>query len=347
MIVVNYGTESSSLIDVNRRSPTRRRRSLVVAMVVVVVVAFCITIGVVYQPSPDRSNGSDNNIQSMPNINNIKACPSSGTKTITSGGRNRNFELYVSPGASSSSSIIFVWHGISSSPSKIENLVKMKPYADDNSWVVVYPVGVGFLSSFNGRGCCDNSPKDVEFAKDIIEYLKVEGCGNANKVYTTGFSNGGFMSYELGCSEGGLFEAVAVHSGLIGIYNHPQNLPDWETYTACSDNNGPPFLAIHGTGDVVVPINGGKDPNPFSSANWYSFSDSVDIWRKRQNCRTGSDTERQENPTTTCIINSECKVEKCTVTGLKHDWSNPTLDNNAGYVDSTKLITDFFKDNGA
>jgi len=336
----NYGSSPSDEIPV--RSP--RRKSLSYIFLGAVLLASCIGIGVLVLPTNEDTEKEDSSTTTKSVAHTMGTqCPS-GEYELKSSDKTRKFTLYTPSGATEKSSIIFVWHGISASPSKIKEKVNIEGYADENDWVIAYPSGSGFLNAFNGLGCCDSGPNDVQFAQDIITYLSELDCGSSDNVYSTGFSNGGFMSHLLGCEVGGsVYKAVAVHSGLIGEYSG--NLPSWNDFTKCSPSKPTPVLAFHGTADGVVKFEGGNDPNPFSRAKWFSFDDSMNVARKSNGCDDANDYTVTLKSTTTCVYNTECDVRKCVVDGLAHDWAG----NVAGRddPDATELMVAFFKLHGA
>ena len=79
---------------------------------------------------------------------------------------------------------------------------------------------------------------------DLLDTLVQELCIDPGRVYATGFSNGAFMVSRLGCELSDRVAAIAP----VGGVDHPAG--------ACG---GPvPVLAVHGTGDPVVPLPGGQ-----------------------------------------------------------------------------------------
>ena len=53
-------------------------------------------------------------------------------------------------------------------------------------------------NSWNAGYCCDNAEamqiNDVQFARDIIAWLKTNTCVDAKRIYDAGLSNGGMIS---------------------------------------------------------------------------------------------------------------------------------------------------------
>ncbi len=79
----------------------------------------------------------------------------------------------------------------------------------------------GYQASWNGGTCCGQAASagldDVAlvraiFAAEVVKHVNVD----LGRVYATGLSNGGYLSYRLGCEASDLFTAVASGSGAVG-----------------------------------------------------------------------------------------------------------------------------------
>jgi len=311
-----------SPLDLDDSSPASSRKNIWVATVILVLLVGTIaTLTALHSSgSHDRNSNEVNSDEPLIQQQTLMSC-STGDISLSS----RKFEFYAPDGTSEESPIIFVWHGLSATPAKIEAKIQMKAQADTEKWVVVYPYGTGFIKSFNGMGCCQEGPDDVQFAKDIIDHLETNNCGDVNKVFSTGFSNGGFMTHRLGC-EAGLrsdgstwFKALAPHSGLIGEYASTA-LPDIGDYDGCNvaEDVLVPIISFHGTADPVVGYDG-QNSNPFSNAQWYSFSDTMSHWRTLHGCDASLDVVDSNGE---CTSNPSCDVVMCSLDGLVHDWSS-------------------------
>jgi len=250
------------------------------------------------------------------------------TVQIISSGQSRRFELFVPTGLTDGvlTPGIFMWHGYASTPDKVMDFTKINDFAQTEKWIAIYPVGTGLIKGFNGAGCCPGvTANDVQFARDMITYLKNNMCLDESSVFTTGFSNGGFMTHRLACEATALFRGFAVHSGLLG------------TSFQCSPSQGYPMLLIHGDADGVVPF--------FGNGQWDSFADSVGRIATLNQC--GSEANAYvslETETSTCIRFESCSngghpLEYCSVVGLTHEWSGTRNFD----VEFTSRMFDFFK----
>jgi polyhydroxybutyrate depolymerase len=206
-----------------------------------------------------------------------KINPGTSTQQITVGSVKRTFDLYV-PYELVDNEVhpaVFMWHGYSSSPAGIAAKTKTIPNAESYKWYAVFPKGTGLILSFNGAGCCvGNTQDDVGFARAIIAWLQANTCVDAGKVFSSGFSNGGFMTHRLACEASDVFHAFAPHSGLM----------EKEFATTCAPEFNRPILSFHGLNDGVVPY--------FGNGNWNSFSSVMGQWATFNQCGPDTQVER-------------------------------------------------------
>lgn len=200
--------------------------------------------------------------------------------------------------------------------------------------IVVHPEGTGVIAGWNAGACCGNpalfDTDDVGFVVALLDRLEAELCIDADRVFASGFSNGGFLSHRLGCELADRFAAIGSVSGVLGV-------------EACAPSRPMPVLALHGTSDVQVPYEG----NPllgFSSA-----ATSTEGWAARNGC------DEAWTPTfaagdVTCERAVGCEagadVERCTIDGGGHQWPGGEAIALSGKVtddlDATSALWAFF-----
>jgi len=249
--------------------------------------------------------------------------------SISSGGKTRKFKFYVPYGGGSSlKPAIFLFHGYASNPDLIDSKAAVRSNAESANWYAVLPEGTGIIKGWNGAGCCPGvSSNDVQFARHMVAWLKSNACLDENKVFSTGFSNGGFMTHRLACEASDLFTGFAPHSGLVG------------TSFSCSPSHAVPILSFHGTADGVVPY--------FGNGNYLSFWDTMAVYTEHNDCNPENAVDILRTDTTHCVRYSQCNsgvpVEFCEVSGLDHTWSGSDSDR-ASDVDATPYIFMFFQE---
>lgn len=257
--------------------------------------------------------------------------PGVHTVQIQSSGKTRTFEIFVPTGlvANQERPAIFMWHGYGSSPQKVMDFTQINTFSQTERWIAIYPVGTGLIKGFNGAGCCPGAnDNDVQFAKDIIAYLQSNMCLDSSRVYSTGFSNGGFMTNRLACEAADLFRGFAIHSGLLG-----------KDFT-CNPSKGVPILMIHGDADSTVPI--------YGNGQWKAFAEVAEHWVEKNTCGDESNARPSyTTDTTTCIRYDSCgrngvPFEYCSVVGLAHFWSGERNFD----VEATAYLFNFMKNLG-
>lgn len=251
---------------------------------------------------------------------------------VSVGSTSRTFTLYVPYGAHSGlRPAVFLFHGYSSNPNTIDSKASMTANAESAKWYAVLPLGSGLIRGWNGAGCCPGVfSDDVAFARAIVDWLKANTCVDQNKVYSTGFSNGGFMTHRLACEASDIFSGFAPHSGLLGS----------SSASSCTPSRSVPVVSFHGTADGVVSY--------FGNGNTLGFWDTMAHWTANNAC--GGEENAVDvlvTETTHCVRYNECSggvpVEFCEVSGLAHDWSGND-DSRPQDVDATAYIFMFFQE---
>ena len=110
-------------------------------------------------------------------------------------------------------SIVFAFHGLRTNAALQRYISKMNEASDAQRYVVVYPEGTGPSTeqAWNAGICCAaasaNDVDDVGFTLAMHEQQRGALCLDDARVYATGLSNGGHMSYRLACVASDIFAA--------------------------------------------------------------------------------------------------------------------------------------------
>lgn len=173
-------------------------------------------------------------------------------QTITVGGVAREYILDVpetlKPGEPAA--LLFDFHGVGHSGAGVWDVSGFKDLAPRERFVTVYPTGlpVSFTRgdrTFGGPGWEIRSlapNRDVDFTLAVLDHLEKTYCIDRARVYSTGFSNGGFFSHVLACTHPERFAAIAPVSG------------GWLTSWSCKPSRPVPVLIQHGTRDEVIDV---------------------------------------------------------------------------------------------
>jgi polyhydroxybutyrate depolymerase len=152
--------------------------------------------------------------------------------------------------------------------------------AEREGFIVVYPNGID--SRWNdGRGKTFKEKKDLEdiddvgFLSALIDTIIAKYNVDPNRVFVTGVSNGGMMTFRLGCEIASKLSAIAPV-----IANIPKNI-----IKKCSPNSPLPVLIMNGTEDPLVPWVGGKVKFLWKEmGEVVSTENSVRFWVEHNKC---------------------------------------------------------------
>ena len=188
--------------------------------------------------------------------------------SITFAGIQRDYILYVpeiyTPGEAVP--LILNFHGYTSNAFEQLNYGDFRPIADTAGFIVVHPMGtVDLLGNTHWNvGWGTSSVDDLGFTAALIDSLSAEFSINQDRIYSTGMSNGGFMSYHLACE---LSERIAAIASVTGTMN--VNQP-----ATCSPGHPMPVMEIHGTADATVPYTGNFlfGTTPAAVAYWVNYN---------------------------------------------------------------------------
>jgi polyhydroxybutyrate depolymerase len=211
--------------------------------------------------------------------------PGIHARVMDSSGFKRCYLLYLPKDYDPSKPVpvVISFHGFASTPAGHAAVTRWNTIADSENFIVVYPQGTGFplrWNSFTSAGW--SAVDDVAFTRDLIVNLETNFAVDKSRIYVTGFSNGGAMTYNLACELSDIIAAVGIISA-----------PVVEPPSGCHPSRPVPIMAFHGTDDLIVNYNGAKFDLPF----WYtqnrtqrnSFSylptrEWIERWSQRNLC---------------------------------------------------------------
>ena len=259
-------------------------------------------------------------------------------------GLSRSYILYIpsSYDDNENSPIVFNLHGGSGTAEEQMNYVSdMRNISDNENFILVYPqahsdsngIPIWNLGGVNSKA---TDVDDVGFIFHLINKISEFYSVDRERVYVAGFSNGGYLSFELACklsSEIAAFASVAGHMFI-------------DTYNDCSPTHPTPFLSINGTEDNYDGIAGYYLPVENSNNYWveYNETDLIPevIYLEDQNTSDGSTVEYYSWKNGTNGV----EIDHYKVIGGDHSW--PSLNANSekgksnGDIDSDNIIWEFF-----
>lgn len=269
-------------------------------------------------------------------------------KTISTADGPREYRLHVPTGYDGAQPVplVFAFHGATGNAVGQELYTGFSGTANAEGFVAVYPQGstLGWaFTHFNAFQLPSPQPDDVAFVEAMLDEVEAGLCIDAQRVYSTGFSNGAWMTMRLACSMSDRFAAFAPVGG---AYYPPldNNINPNET---CPDAKPVPVLAFHGTADGTIPFAGG------GGTTWFSIRQPIDdpaapdvmeAWAAHDGCASGRQTF-DAFATVHIVSYEDCAngvvVRLYVLDGGQHAW--PFASNVQG-IFANEVIWQFFED---
>jgi len=239
--------------------------------------------------------------------------------------------------------VVFNLHAYDWTAAYTRDYLKTHLFGDSVGFITVYP-SASDLTHWNS-GISENpqyptpNTDDVGFISMIIDSLISRFNIDTQRIYSCGYSNGGFMSLKLAGRLGNRITSIAsvcgvITAGTVAAYNSPKPIP---------------AMLIHGTNDQEVYYNGGQ-------TGWYSVNQTIDLLINKNLCQSSPETLYVPN----IDIHDQSTIEKYTyrssantsqvilfkVIGGRHVWPDAppigTVPINRD-INATKEIWNFFK----
>ena len=276
------------------------------------------------------------------------------TYTIQQGDLTRKYLVHVPPSynANMPTPLVMAFHG---GGGDMDYMAKDKYYgliskSNKEGFIVVFPNGYskfksGNFATWNAGNCCgdarDKKVDDVGFIRTIVTNVSGQFNIDRNRIYATGMSNGGMISYVAACELPDIFKAIAAVAGT-------------DNTVTCSHKTPISILHIHAKNDTHVLFNGGagegafKDPSKVTE--FTSVPQTGDKWVGYNKC----------NPTPERVLSvsgAYCELYKGCANGTQvklcvtdtggHSWPGgykPRGDEQPSQaISANDVIWDFFK----
>jgi polyhydroxybutyrate depolymerase len=212
--------------------------------------------------------------------------------------------------------LLLVFHGYTSSARYIRRYSGFDALAEQEGFIAVYPQGtlLDDKTHWNvGGWTLQSTTDDVDFVETLIDHLTGEYAIDAERIYATGMSNGGYMSFLLGCQVSDRIAAIASVTGSMTT----------QTYNKCDPERPVPVLQFHGTTDPTVPYEGDE--------RWtMPIDDVLMFWKSFNHTKVLPDPQPipdidpEDGSTVEHYVydnaNTGIAVEHYKVIGGEHDW---------------------------
>jgi len=262
-------------------------------------------------------------------------------------GRERTYTVHLPPniGGAQALAVVIVLHGGGGNANNAARMTGMSAKADQENFVVVYPAGSGRLGdkllTWNAGNCCgyalDQKIDDVGFIRALIDRLIATYPIDPKRVYVTGMSNGGMMSYRLGCELSDKIAAIAPVAGALNV--------------DCKPSSPVSVIAFHGIDDQHVLFEGGApkvkaDPHPRIDQ---SVAYAMAFWSQHNQCNTLPTRDERGNIIHDAYTNcaNGTAVELYAIKGEGHTWpsgkSYLSGDTPTKEMSATDVMWEFFR----
>lgn len=280
---------------------------------------------------------------------------------ITIDGLERSYILHLPPVTEKGKALplLIVLHGSYGTGRKMQLGLGFDPYADERGFYVAYPdayqqPGSRQTARWNdGRDTLASSQMgvdDVKFILSMLDAIAAKVPLDRTRIYVTGASNGGMMTYRLGCEAPQTFAGIAPV-----IANIPVPIAN-----DCHPAGPISFLAINGDADPFIPIEGGevcKNVRIGCEKGFViSMADSVKKFAGADSCRTEPQSEIlpaqvKDGTHIERLVYPDCsgatQVVGYVVHNGGHTWPPrsgqlPAAGQPTGNLDATATIVNFF-----
>ncbi|NUM50197.1 MAG: T9SS type A sorting domain-containing protein [Flavobacteriales bacterium] len=255
------------------------------------------------------------------------------------GGISRDYRIYIPSVYNGINPVplVFNLHGYGSVNSAQEVYGDFRPIADTANFIIVAPNGSfdgsnkRFWNTFGG-----SSVDDIGFISALIDTVSAYYNIDTTRIYSTGMSNGGFMSYQLACFLGNRITAIASVTGTMTHFY----------FGTCTPPKPTPVMQIHGTLDATVPYVG--------NLAFVHVDTLVNFWVNFNNCSPTPIYNLLPDivPTDGCVAEhyayqngtNNSSVELYKIIGGGHSWPGAPVNINITNMDfsASKEIWRFF-----
>ncbi|WP_013630083.1 extracellular catalytic domain type 1 short-chain-length polyhydroxyalkanoate depolymerase [Rubinisphaera brasiliensis] len=207
-------------------------------------------------------------------------------RIVKVGDLERRYRVHVpqSYDANQATPVVIAFHGGGGNPESMIQFSGLDKKSDEAGFIVVYPYGTGQQKdrglTFNGGGCCGYAKNrgidDIGFVNALLDDLERAAAVDTSRIFATGISNGGIMTYYVASELSHRIAAIAPVGGPM--------MTD-----TCNPKRPVPVIHFHGTADGLAPFEGGKGKGSpgvpaFFRPEFNSVEYSINHWIRANDC---------------------------------------------------------------
>lgn len=240
--------------------------------------------------------------------------------------------------------LVIAMHGGFGNAINLQDQSGLSIKANTEKFIVVYPEGIKSIPlgirTWNAGWCCgyasNTNSDDNDFIATLLDTLENQVNIDTDRIYATGMSNGGFLTYRLACE---LSERIAAFAPVAASMSMSE----------CKPSRSVPIIHFHSFLDSSIPYLGGVGDGV--SSHYNPPADSVhNAFSNHNKCENVSDTILS-NEHYTHVKWSDCDCNKeihyyITKDG-GHSWpggiQTKVGDSTSKYINATDLMWEFFQ----
>ena len=284
------------------KRPVRRVQSPSKALVVLsMLLPIVMGISCARPAPPPKPAAASPVAQRAPSVNRVMTFPSA---------KGARFAIIHHPSnAGDNAALVVVLNGAYGTAQQAKTSFGWDAMADRNNFVVAYPNALGAM--WNAGNCCGaahrNNVDDVGFLHHLVGRLQAEDHIDPDRVLAVGISNGAMMAYGWACARPNDLAGVGIVDGAL--------------VSSCSPAPSVAVVAVHGTADRNVPINGGVGPLSVTRYRYPPLTSSLAPFVAGDGCRPNPTiTHRPMVQISSWNCPSDHSVVVAVVAGMGHIW---------------------------
>ena len=270
-------------------------------------------------PSADRASSGTTSIDGPSD-----SIPAAIDGRLEVDGRQRSYRLVVPSSVTTNEPVplVLIMHGNGTDAAGIAEKTGFDAVAEREGFLAVYPEVADEAGVWNGGySHRADGVDDVAFLTAVVEQVAQDYAVDPDRVFATGLSGGGMMSYRLACESPDLVAAIApIAATMVG---------DCEPAGAVS------VLHVHGTEDRGIPY-AGREERRFPPVR-----EVLDAWGAAGGCDREPDESTEGLVTTTTWVACDPRigVELLLLEGTGHEYPRSEL---GAPIDGPSVVWDFF-----
>lgn len=207
--------------------------------------------------------------------------------TLNWDGHARSYLLYTPPNAAGKLPLVVALHGASQDGAAFAEETQFATVGAAMGMAVVFPDGSGTEPgrlSWNAHFCCGvgaaEQVDDIGFIGAMIDRIAATLPIDRKRIYVTGMSNGGMLSYQLAATHPQWFAAIAAVSATIGGTSR-----NGDRFVIPAPDRPVPVMIVHGRKDPFVLFDGGSSALlGYPRRSNMAVADSLSLWTAADGC---------------------------------------------------------------